>query len=62
MHVLPNSTLEFVDNSASSFGGAVGVDDFRGGSDVTSILTNMCFIQYNIGREYEYDPSKWNVS
>ena len=62
MHILPNTTLEFVNNSAASFGGAIGVDNFRGGNDATLILTDTCFIQYNIGREYEYDPTKWNVS
>ena len=62
MHALPNTTLEFINNSASEFGGAVAVDNFKGGNDITLILNNMCFIQYNIGSEYEYDPNKWNVS
>lgn len=62
MHILPNAKLEFVNNSASGFGGAIGVDNFRGTNDTTLILSNMCFIQYNIGREYEYEPTKWNVS
>ena len=54
--------LEFVNNSALGFGGAIGVDNFRGGNDTTQILNNMCFIQYNIGGEYEYDVSHWKVS
>ena len=62
MHALPNTTLEFINNSASEFGGAIAVDNFKGGNDITLILNNMCFIQYNIGSEYEYDPNKWNVS
>ena len=62
MHALPNTTLEFVNNSASDFGGAIGVDNFRGGNDTTLILNNMCFIQYNIGSKYEYEPNNWNVS
>ena len=31
------------------------------GSDVTVILSNFCFIQYNIGGENEYDPKHWMV-
>ena len=62
MHILPNTTLEFVNNSASGFGGAIGVDNFRNGNDATLILTDMCFIQYNIGSKYEYEPTQWNVS
>ena len=62
MHILPNTTLEFVNNSASGFGGAVAVDNFRGVNDTTLVLNNMCFIQYNIGSKDEYEPSNWNVS
>lgn len=62
MHTLPNTTLEFVNNSASDFGGAIAVDNFRGGNDTTLLKSNTCFIQYNIGSEDEYKPNKWNVS
>ena len=62
MHTLPSTTLEFVNNSALGFGGAIGIDNARGGYDTTLILNNMCFIQYNIGGEYEYESNNWNVS
>jgi len=62
MNILPNTTLEFINNSASDFGGGLAVDNFQSGNDTTSILNNFCFIQYNIGREYEYEPNNWNVS
>jgi len=57
---MPNAHLTFVNNSASRFGGAIGVENVRG-SDVTVILSNFCFIQYNIGGENEYDPRYWMV-
>ena len=62
MHVLPNTVLEFVNNSASDFGGGIAIDNFRGGNDITLVLNNVCFIQYNIGSEHEYEPQNWNVS
>ena len=62
MHTLPNTILEFVNNSALDFGGAIAIDNVRGENDITLILNNMCFIQYNIGGEFEYDPNNWNVS
>lgn len=62
MHILPNTILEFVNNSASDFGGGLAVDNFLGGNDTTLVLNNYCFIQYNIGGQYEYEQSNWNVS
>ena len=62
MHILPNTTLEFMNNSASDFGGGLAVDNFLGVNDTTLILNNFCFIQYNIGGRYEHIPDKWNVS
>ena len=62
MHILPNTTLEFMNNSASDFGGGLAVDNFLDVNDTTLILNNFCFIQYNIGGRYEYEPDKWNVS
>ena len=62
MHILPNTTLKFANNSATDFGGGLAVDNFLGGNDTTLILNNFCFIQYNIGGMYEYEPNEWNVS
>lgn len=62
MHVLPNTSLMFVRNSASVFGGAFAVDNLRIANDTTLILNNLCFIQYNIGGEHEYELSNWKVS
>ena len=61
MHILPNTTLIFIDNSATDFGGGFAVDNFIGGDDTTVVLNNFCFIQYNIGGTHEYEPDKWNV-
>ncbi|XP_065897681.1 uncharacterized protein [Dysidea avara] len=58
LHVMPDAHLTFINNSASQLGGAIGVENVRG-SDVTVILSNFCFIQYNIGGENEYDPKHW---
>ena len=60
MHVLPATKFTFNNNSALQFGGAVGVENVRG-SDDTVVLTNFCFIQYNIGSENEYNPQEWKV-
>ena len=62
MHILPNTTLEFVNNSASRFGGGFAADNFLGGNGATLVVNNLCFIQYSIGGVYEYTPDKWNVS
>ena len=62
MHILPNTTLEFINNSASDFGGGFAADNFLGGNGATLVVNNLCFIQYNIGSIYEYTPEKWNVS
>lgn len=62
MHVLPNTTLRFINNSASDFGGGIAVNNFDGGNDTTLILNNFCFIQYNIGGKNEHELNKWNVS
>ena len=62
MHILPNTTLEFINNSASEVGGGLAVDNFLGVNDTTLILNNFCFIQYDIGGIYEYKPDNWNVS
>ena len=62
MHILPNTALTFINNSATDFGGGLAVDSFLDRNDTTLILNNFCFIQYNIGGMYEYEPNKWNVS
>ena len=62
MHILPNATLKFINNSATDFGGGLGVNTFLDGNDTTVVLNNFCFIQYNIGGMHEYEPDKWNVS
>ena len=62
MHILPNTTLEFINNSASDFGGGLATDNFLGENDTTLNLNNFCFIQYDIGGTYEYKPDNWNVS
>jgi len=62
MHILPNTTLEFINNSASDFGGGLAVDNYQAGDDPTVILNNFCFIQYNVGGKHEHEPSNWDVS
>ena len=62
MHLLPSTTLKFVSNNASQFGGAIAAQNFGGSNDVTLVLNNFCFIQYNIGGEHEYEPDYWKVS
>ena len=59
--MLPNATITFSDNTASQFGGAIAVENYRSANDTTLILLNNCFIQYNIGSTEEYDPDKWTV-
>ena len=61
MHVLPDTELMFVNNTASQFGGAIAAENFRGGNDTALILNNFCFIQYDIGGEHEYKPDNWKV-
>ena len=62
MHILPNTTLEFINNSATDFGGGIAVNNFFGENDTTLVLNNFCFIQYDIGGTYEYKPDNWSVS
>ena len=62
MQVLPNTSFTFTRNTASEFGGAFGVENFRAGNDTTLVLNNLCFIQYNIGGEHEHEPDEWKVS
>ena len=62
MHLLPNTELKFVNNSASQFGGAIAAQNFGGNNDVTLVLNNFCFIQYDIGGTHEYEPDKWKAS
>ena len=38
----------------------MGVENVRG-NDEPEVLTNFCFMQYNIGRENEYSPQEWKV-
>ena len=59
--MLPDATITFSDNTASQFGGAVAVENYRSANDTTLVLLNNCFIQYNIGGTEEYDLSKWTV-
>ena len=61
MQVLPNTLLIFVNNNASEFGGAFAVENYRAAKDTTLILNNLCFIQYNVGSEHEYEPINWKV-
>ena len=60
--MLPNTQLKFVNNSASQFGGAIAAQNFGGNNDVTLVLNNFCFIQYNIGGKHEYEPDNWKAS
>jgi len=62
MHLLPGAKLMFTHNTASQLGGAIAIENFRGGNHTTLILNNNCFIQYNIGCKNEHQPSRWNVS
>ena len=62
MQVLPNTSLKFIGNSAAEFGGAFAVENYRAGNDTTLVLNHLCFIQYNIGSEHEYEPNNWKVS
>jgi len=62
MHVLPNTTINFINNTASQLGGAIAAGNFRAGNDVTLLLNYVCFIQYNIGGEHENEPDLWKVS
>ena len=61
MHVLPNTEMIFINNTASQFGGAIAAENFRAGNDTALILNNFCFIQYDIGGEHEYKPDNWKV-
>ena len=62
MHVLPDTIITFVNNTASRVGGGISTGNFRAGNDITLILNNACFIQYNIGGEHENQPDLWTVS
>ena len=59
--MFPNATVKFCYNTASQFGGAIAVENYRAANDTTLVLLNNCFIQYNIGSTEEYDPYKWTV-
>ena len=61
MQVLPNTSLIFTSNNAAEFGGAFAVENYRARNDITLTLNNLCFIQYNIGGEHEYEPVNWKV-
>jgi len=54
--------VTFVNNSASQFGGAMAVQNYRDAIDTTLILNNHCFIQYSIGCDNKNNPFKWTVS
>ena len=51
----------FTRNTALGFGGAFAVENYRAGNDTTLVLNHLCFIQYNIGGEHEYEPGNWEV-
>ena len=61
MHLLPGAKLIFGNNSASQFGGAIGVKNTRSMNEVSVTLNDFCFIQYNIGGDDEHQPEKWKV-
>ena len=62
VQIFPSTRVTFVNNSASQFGGAMAVQNYRDANDTTLILNNHCFIQYNIGCDNENNPFKWTVS
>ena len=59
--MLPDANITFFNNTASQFGGAVAVENYRAANDTTLVLLNNCFVQYNIGSTEEYNPNKWTV-
>ena len=62
VQLFPNTRMTFVNNSASQFGGAIAVQNYRDANDITLILNNNCFVQYNIGCENDNNPFEWTVS
>jgi len=36
---------------------AIALNNFMGTNDVTLMLNNLCFIQYNIGNKDEHEPN-----
>ena len=62
MHVLPNATITFINNTATLLGGGIAVENFKAGNDIKLVLNNFCFVQYNIGGKHEIEPDLWEVS
>ena len=62
VQLFPNTNITFKDNSAQRLGGAIGVDNIRVEEDLALILNFNCFLQYNVGKEDEFYPSRWKVS
>ena len=59
--MFPNTTVTFSYNTASQFGGAIAIENYRAANDTTLVLLNNCFIQYNIGSTEESNPYTWTV-
>ena len=62
VQLFPTTNMMFKDNHALRLGGAIGVDNIRVEEDLARILNFNCFLQYNVGKEDEFFPSKWEVN